>query len=79
MIPISAFLTLALQCSPSVHPDTSQDVAKVESGFNPFAIGVVGQGKGIFPNNLSDALTHVERLKANGNKLLSWSDANQPG
>lgn len=66
MIPITAFLALALQCSPSVHPDTSQDVARVESGFNPFAIGVVGQGKGIFPKNLNDALAHVERLNAEG-------------
>lgn len=65
MLSTSLFLALAMQCSPSVHPDTAQDVARTESGYNPYAIGVVG-GKGIFPTNIDDALAHVERLKAQG-------------
>ena len=36
------FLALAHQCAPNVHPATMAAVARVESGFNPFAIGVVG-------------------------------------
>jgi len=65
MLSTSLILALAMQCSPSIHPDTVQDVARTESGYNPYAIGVVG-GKGIFPLNIDDALAHVERLKAQG-------------
>ncbi|WP_337049938.1 lytic transglycosylase domain-containing protein [Serratia fonticola] len=65
MISSAVLLALAMQCAPAVHPDTSQDVARVESGFNPYAIGVVGQ-KGIFPDNINDALAHVTRLRAKG-------------
>ena len=35
------FLALALACAPQVHPDTARAIASVESGFNPYAIGVV--------------------------------------
>lgn len=66
MMSIPAFLALAMQCAATVHPDTAQDVARVESGFNPLAIGVVGQKKGIFPANLPEALAHVNRLRGEG-------------
>jgi type IV secretion system protein VirB1 len=66
MIGIPAFLMLAMQCAATVHPDTAQDVARVEPGFHPWAIGVVGQKKGIFPDNMNDALAHVDRLRAKG-------------
>jgi type IV secretion system protein VirB1 len=49
MISSAVLLTLAMQCAPTIHPDTSHDVARVESGLNPFAIGVVGQKKGFSP------------------------------
>ncbi|CNI07294.1 TriA protein [Yersinia kristensenii] len=65
MLSTAAFLSLALQCASTVHPDTAHDVARIESGFNPYAIGVVGQ-KGLFPTNKEDALTHVKRLRAEG-------------
>lgn len=35
-------LALAQTCAPNVHPATMAAVIRVESGFNPFAIGVVG-------------------------------------
>lgn len=66
MIASATFLALAMQCAPSIHPNTSHDVARIESSFNPYAIGVVGQKRGIFPNNLNDALAQVNRLKAKG-------------
>ncbi|HFO2534888.1 TPA: lytic transglycosylase domain-containing protein [Yersinia enterocolitica] len=66
MLSTATFLSLALQCASTVHPDTSHDVARIESGFNPYAIGVVGQKKGLFPTNKEDALTHVKRLRAEG-------------
>lgn len=65
MISASVFMALALQCASSVHPDTSRDVARAESGFNPYAIGVVGQA-GIYPQTLNDALLHVTRLRSKG-------------
>jgi type IV secretion system protein VirB1 len=61
----ATFLALAALCAPTIHPDTSVDIAKLESGFNQYAIGVVGQN-GIFPKSLADALSHVDRLKAQG-------------
>lgn len=35
MLSTTAFLALAMQCAPFVHPDTILAVARVESGFNP--------------------------------------------
>lgn len=66
MLSTSAFLALSLRCAASIHPDTAQEIARVESGFNPYAIGVVGQQKGIFPKDINDALSHVKILKAQG-------------
>lgn len=66
MLSSAAFMGLAMQCAASVHPDTATEIARVESGFNQYAIGVVGQPRGIYPRNLSDALKHVNRLKAEG-------------
>lgn len=68
MLSAATFLSLAVQCAPSVHPDTAHDVARVESGFNQYAIGVVGQKNGIFPKSLDDALAHVQRLQAQGKR-----------
>lgn len=65
MLSTATFLSLALRCAASVHPDTSQDVARIESGFNPYAIGVVN-GKSIYPASLSEALEHVSQLRAKG-------------
>lgn len=66
MISSAVLLALSMQCAPTVHPDTSRDVARIESGFNPYAIGVVGQKNGLFPTNKEDALAHVKRLRAEG-------------
>ncbi|QBY46396.1 Type IV secretion system protein virB1 (plasmid) [Arsenophonus nasoniae] len=41
MLSTPAFLALAMQCAPSVHPDTVLDIARVESGFNPYAIAEI--------------------------------------
>ncbi|MDI3360314.1 lytic transglycosylase domain-containing protein [Lelliottia sp. V89_10] len=65
MLDAAAILALALQCAPSVHPDTTHDIAKTESGFIPLAIGVVG-GRSIYPKSLNDALKHVSDLNKQG-------------
>ncbi|EEF8798592.1 lytic transglycosylase domain-containing protein [Salmonella enterica] len=41
MLSTSAFVALALQCAVNVHPDTAHEVARVESGFNPYAIAEI--------------------------------------
>ncbi|EFA2754388.1 lytic transglycosylase domain-containing protein [Escherichia coli] len=41
MLSTSTFLVLAMQCAASVHPDTTHEVARVESGFNPYAIAEI--------------------------------------
>lgn len=60
------FNDLAQQCSSGVHPNTLQAVARVESKFNPYAIGVV---KGSFkrqPRTHAEAVATAKSLHAQG-------------
>ena len=41
MLSTTAFLAIAMQCTASIHPSTAFDVARVESGFNPYAIAEI--------------------------------------
>lgn len=41
MLSTTAFLAAAMQCAASIHPSTTLDVARVESGFNPNAIAEI--------------------------------------
>lgn len=41
MLSTTAFLAIAMQCAASIHPSTAFDVARVESGFNPYAIAEI--------------------------------------
>lgn len=66
MLSTAAFLAIAMQCAVTVHPDTAQDVARTESSFNPYAIGVVGYKKGLFPGTLNEAIAHVQQLESKG-------------
>src|SRR5690606_27037110 len=43
ILPLLEVQTLAAQCAPQVAAETLLAVAKVESGFNPLAIGVNGK------------------------------------
>ncbi|QDY44500.1 lytic transglycosylase domain-containing protein [Candidatus Pantoea soli] len=65
MLSTAAFMAIAMQCAVSVHPDTAHDVAKTESGFNPYAIGVVN-GKSLYPSSLNEAMEQIKKLKADG-------------
>ena len=60
------FLVLAQQCAPSVHPQTMANVVRVESGFNPFAIGVVGGHLVRQPTNKAEALATAKSLEQSG-------------
>ncbi|MCF6691679.1 lytic transglycosylase domain-containing protein [Raoultella terrigena] len=41
MLSTTAFMAAAMQCAASIHPSTALDVARVESGFNPYAIAEI--------------------------------------
>lgn len=60
------FLTLAMACAPQVHPDTARAIVSVESGFNPYAIGVVGGALVRQPRTFAEALATIDALHAAG-------------
>lgn len=72
MLSTTAFLALATQCATSVHPSTALDVARVESGFHPYAIAeIVPGGKGVishFPASHDEAMSLTGRLAAQGRR-----------
>lgn len=72
MLSTTAFLALATQCATSVHPSTALDVARVESGFHPYAIAEIAPGgKGVishFPASHDEAMSLTGRLAAQGRR-----------
>jgi type IV secretion system protein VirB1 len=54
------FDSTAAQCAPSVAPATLRAIAYVESGFNPYAIGVVGNRLQRQPKNLPEAMSMIQ-------------------
>lgn len=60
------FLALAQQCAPDVHPTTLQAVVRTESGFNPYAIGVVGGRLARQPRNEGEAVATAVALERAG-------------
>ncbi|MBU9855786.1 lytic transglycosylase domain-containing protein [Serratia sp. CY70267] len=72
MLSTTAFLTLSMQCAASVHPSTALDVARVESGLNPYAIAeILPGGKGVtshFPTSKDEAVSLTGRLAAQGRR-----------
>ena len=62
----SVFLALALACAPQVHADTARALVRVESAFNPWAIGVVGGALLRQPRNRAEALATAKALKDGG-------------
>jgi type IV secretion system protein VirB1 len=58
------FNTLAQQCAPTVHPTTLSAVVRTESGFNPYAIGVVGGHLVRQPRTLEEAVATAKALDA---------------
>ena len=62
----SAFLALAMACAPQVHADTAWALVRVESDFNPWAIGVVGGALLRQPRHRAEALATAQALQAGG-------------
>lgn len=71
---MSAILPGLLLCAASVHPDTINDIARVESGFNPYAIAEIipkkerdESGKSVIthmPSTKEDALSIIRRIES---------------
>lgn len=59
------FGELAKRCAPSVAEDTLRAVVKTESGFNPYAIGVV-KGKVKQPRAYHEAMSTIAELELSG-------------
>lgn len=60
------FNELAQRCAPEIHPATLQALVRVESTFNPFAIGVVKGYLKRQPQNLQEAQQAIKVLRASG-------------
>lgn len=60
------FNSLAQQCAPNVHPTTLEAVVRTESGFNPYAIGVVGGHLVRQPHDRAQAVATAMALQAQG-------------
>lgn len=78
MISTAAFLALAIQCAPDVAPDTLSRIVKTESGFNPWAIGVVGKPLNRQPTSKQEALDAIQQLdKRNANFSIGLAQINR--
>lgn len=60
------FAVLAQECAPQVHVDTLRRIVHVESGFNPFAIGVVNGRLQRQPASLDEAVVTARSLQQGG-------------
>lgn len=59
-------LALAQECAPTVAPQTMAAIVNVESGKNPYAIGVVGGRLERQPTNQPEAVATAKALAENG-------------
>ena len=62
----ASFLALAMTCAPQVHPGTTRAIVAVESGFNRYAIGVVGGALVRQPRSRAEALATIRALATAG-------------
>lgn len=65
MMPLD-FLSLAHDCAPQIAPATMEAIVRTESGFNPYAIGVVHGRLRRQPSNVAEAVATVRALEAGG-------------
>jgi type IV secretion system protein VirB1 len=72
------FLALSHQCAPAVDVKTMAALVRVESGFNPYAIGVVRGRLERQPRNLPEAVATVKYLESKGyNYSVGLSQVNR--
>lgn len=72
------FAALSQECAASVQPERMEAVVRVESGFNPYAIGVVNGRLERQPRNLAEAVATAQALERDGwNFSLGMSQVNR--
>lgn len=64
--PMMDMINLVNECAPQVHPTTMHAILGVESGHNPYAIGVVKGRLARQPRNKSEAVATARALAAAG-------------
>ena len=62
----AVLLALVMSCAPQVDVGTARALIAVESGFNPFAIGVVGGVLQRQPTGRNEAIATAKALQASG-------------
>nr|WP_240201987.1 lytic transglycosylase domain-containing protein [Burkholderia sp. LMG 13014] len=65
MMPLD-FLSLVHYCAPQIAPVTMAAIVRTESGFNPYAIGIVHGKLRRQPSNMAEAVATVRALEASG-------------
>lgn len=69
MLSTTAFLAAAMQCAASIHPSTALDVARVESGFNPYAIAeIVPRARRVPGDN--PVISHLPASRADAERII---------
>jgi type IV secretion system protein VirB1 len=74
------FIAVAQQCAPHVHVTTLSAIVRQESGYNPFAIGVVGGALVRQPRTKQEAVVTARALVAAGWNIsvgisqVNWSN-----
>ncbi|BAN99904.1 hypothetical protein E05_51380 (plasmid) [Plautia stali symbiont] len=74
MLSTTAFLAVAMQCAATVHPSTSLDVARVESGFNPYAIAEIVPKNERAPGD-KGFITHLPKTREEAIRIASQIEA----
>ncbi|MQA40757.1 lytic transglycosylase domain-containing protein [Rugamonas aquatica] len=72
------FIDLAQQCAPAIDVRAMHALVKTESGFNQYAIGVVGAPLARQPRSLPEALAMTEMLERKGyNYSVGYAQVNK--
>ena len=70
VLTLAAFLALAATCAPGIAPETLAAIARVESGFRVFVIGINGPGGGaILPATRQAAIERAQALLRDGRSV----------
>jgi type IV secretion system protein VirB1 len=60
------FMTVTQHCAPQIAPITMAAIVRTESGFNPYAIGVVHGRLQRQPSNMAEAIATAHALETDG-------------
>lgn len=69
MLSTTAFLAATMQCAANIHPSTALDVARVESGFNPYAIAEIVPKSGSSSGD-KHVISHLPASREEAERIL---------